>query len=37
MEEKPPIFKDWNQLYVFVLVMHVVVITLFYILTKAFS
>ncbi len=37
LEDKPPIFKTWNQMYAFVLIMHVIVICLFYWLTKAFS
>jgi len=37
IDEQPPIFKTWNQLYAFVLIMHVIVISLFYWLTKAFS
>ena len=36
-EDKPPIFQNWNQMYAFVLIMHVIVISLFYWITKAFS
>ncbi|MEM6317910.1 MAG: hypothetical protein AAF960_09575 [Bacteroidota bacterium] len=36
-EDPPPIFKSWNQLYVFVLVLHLIIISLFYMLTKAYS
>lgn len=37
MEDKPPIMKTWNQLYLLVLVLHAVFIALFYLLTKTFS
>lgn len=36
-EGKPPIFKTWNQLYIFVLIFHAFIITLFYIITKTYS
>lgn len=36
-EDKPPIFKTWNQMYAFVLALHVVIIGLFYWFTKAFA
>lgn len=36
-EEKPPFFKKWEHLYAFVLVMHVLIIVLFYWFTKAYS
>jgi len=35
--EDPPIFKSWNQMYAFVLVFHVFIITILYILTKMYS
>lgn len=36
-EGKPPIFKSWNQMYAFVLILHAVIITLFYLFTHAYS
>jgi hypothetical protein len=36
-EDRPPVFKTWNQLYVFVLVLHAIIITLFYLFTLAYS
>jgi hypothetical protein len=36
-EGKPPIFRNWKQLYIFVLVMHVIIVTLFYFLKISFS
>ncbi|NRA48821.1 MAG: hypothetical protein HRU12_06785 [Phaeodactylibacter sp.] len=33
----PPVFKSWRQLYLFVLVLHAIIITLFYWFTKAYS
>jgi len=36
-EELPPIFKTWNQLYAFVLILHAIIIFLFYLLTQAYS
>ena len=36
-EDMPPIFKTWNQLYAFVLILHIIIICLFYWLTKAYS
>lgn len=35
--EKPPVLKSWNQLYLLVLVLHVLVILLFYWFTRAYS
>jgi hypothetical protein len=35
--EKPPVFKSWKRLYIFVLVQLAVLILLFYIFTKAFE
>jgi len=37
MEDNPPILGTWNKLYLFVLVFHAFLITLFYLFTKAFS
>lgn len=37
MEDKPPIFKNWNQMYVFVLCMHLFVIILFTIITRYYA
>jgi len=36
-ESPPPIFKTWNQMYIFVLILHFLLITTFYILTKKYS
>ena len=36
-EGNPPVFGTWNKLYLFVLVFHALLITLFYLFTKAFS
>lgn len=36
-DDKPPILKSWNQLYVLVLIMHALIITLFYLFTQAYS
>lgn len=36
-EDPPPIFNSWKQMYVFVLVLHTVIIMLFFLFTKAYS
>jgi len=36
-EQPPPIFRSWQQFYAFVLIMHVLVITLFYLFTKLYE
>ncbi|MEM9920896.1 MAG: hypothetical protein AAF990_22545 [Bacteroidota bacterium] len=36
-EERPPVFKTWKQLYIFVLVLHALIIFLFYLITRAYS
>ena len=36
-EPPPPIFKTWNQMYAFVLILHVLLITAFYFFTEAYS
>jgi hypothetical protein len=36
-DEKPPFFKSWKKLYIFVLVQLAALILLFYIFTKAFE
>ncbi len=36
-DDKPPIFKSWQHMYIFVLAMHALIITLFYLLTQAYS
>jgi len=36
-EDPPPIFKSWNQMYAFVLILHVIIISLFYLMTEAYS
>ncbi len=33
----PPILKTWNRMYLFVLILHAIIITLFYWFTKAYS
>ncbi len=37
LDEKPPIFNTWNQMYAFVLILHAVIILLFYLFTNAYS
>mgnify|MGYP006265943881 CR=1 FL=1 len=34
---RPPIFRTWNQMYAFVLILHAVIILLFYLFTQAYS
>lgn len=36
-EPPPPVFKTWNQLYAFVIILHAFIIALFYIFTKMYS
>lgn len=36
-EDKPPLFKTWNQLYLFVLVFQTVLIILFTLFTKKYN
>ena len=36
-EERPPILKSWNQMYALVLILHAIIITLFYLFTQAYS
>lgn len=36
-DSKPPIFKSWNQLYWFVLILHAVLIFIFYLFTEYYS
>jgi hypothetical protein len=36
-DDKPPILKSWNQLYALVLILHALIITLFYLFTQAYS
>lgn len=33
----PPVFKTWKQMYLFVLLLHAIIIALFYWFTKAYS
>lgn len=35
--DKPPIFKNWKTLYWIVIIVHIALITLFTLLTKAYS
>lgn len=36
-DNHPPIFRSWNQMYLFVLVLHAIIIALFYIFTETYS
>jgi len=36
-DDQPPVFKTWNQTYTFVLVLHALIIALFYFLTHAYA
>jgi len=36
-ESPPPIFKTWNQMYAFVLIVNVILIIIFYIITQTYS
>ncbi len=36
-DERPPVFRTWNQLYAFVLILHAIIIALFYLFTRAYS
>ena len=36
-ESRPPVFKTWEQLYAFVLLLHVFIIFLFWLFTKSYS
>ena len=36
-EDSPPIFQSWEQMYAFVLVLHVIIIFLFWWFTKSYS
>jgi hypothetical protein len=36
-QDGPPIFRTWHQMYAFVLLLHAVIILLFYLFTKAYS
>lgn len=36
-DDKPPIFRTWNQMYAFVLLLHAVIIFLFYLFTQYYS
>lgn len=35
--ESPPLFKTWEQVYAFVLILHAFIIALFYFFTKIYS
>jgi len=37
VDSKPPIFETWNTLYWIVIIVHIALITLFTLLTKAYS
>ena len=37
IEEKPPLFKTWKQVYVFVLLFQAVLVALFTIFTKIYA
>ncbi|MCO6477608.1 MAG: hypothetical protein J5I94_13340 [Phaeodactylibacter sp.] len=36
-ESPPALFRSWSQMYAFVLILHAIIITLFYIFTKTYS
>ncbi len=36
-DDKPPILGSWNRLYAFVLILHALIILLFYIFTRLYS
>jgi hypothetical protein len=36
-EDRPPVFRTWNQVYVFLLVFQAVLLALFYWFMRAFS
>ena len=36
-EEKPPILKSWNQIYLFVLIFQIVLVILFTLFTKKYA
>lgn len=36
-DDKPPILGSWNRLYAFVLILHALIILLFYIFTRVYS
>lgn len=36
-EDSPPVFRTWNQLYAFVLVLHIIIIALFALFTAYYS
>ncbi len=35
--ERPPVFRTWNQLYAFTLIMHLLIVALFYLFKIAYS
>ena len=35
--EGPPVFRTWNQVYAFVLILHALIIIAFYLFTRAYS
>lgn len=37
LESKPPVFKTWKQLYFFVLILHLIIVILFYLFKISFS
>jgi len=36
-ESPPALFNNWGQMYAFVLILHAIIITLFYIFTRTYS
>jgi hypothetical protein len=36
-DDPPPIFKNWNQMYIIVLLIHALTIFAFYVFTKIYS
>ena len=37
MEGQPPVFSSWGGFYAFVLILHTVILILFYLLTRAYA
>lgn len=36
-DEQPPVLSSWNQIYAFVLILHAVIILMFYLFTHAYA
>jgi hypothetical protein len=37
LDDRPPILGSWKNLYILVLVVHAIIIVLFYLITRAYS